>query len=175
MKKAAHIFATGINQTALNHSFIKRPPTDTTVGRQVRALKQRYNFLRPYIFGYIGRQFSTIVAHNIFIRTCSPRKRPNFPFRTNPPLRSSQTGNAPIAERVFGKSGARIFHFPNQNEKVPAPRFSERGNRKLWRANISPILISLLIFCRGNRKLWRANPSFSLNTIAHEMMRLHAK
>ena len=154
MKKAAHIFATGINQTALNHSFIKRPPTDTTVGRQVRALKQRYNFLRPYIFGYIGRQFSTIVAHNIFIRAYPlPRKRPNFPFRTNPPLRSSQTGNARIAERVFGKSGARIFHFPNQNEKAPAPRFSERGNRKLW----------------------RVNPSFSLNTVAHEMMRLHAK
>ena len=136
MKKAAHIFATGINQTALNHSFIKRPPTDTTVGRQVRALKQRYNFLRPYIFGYIGRQFSTIVAHNIFIRACPlPRKRPNFPFRTNPPLRSSQTGNARIAERVFGKSGARIFSLWRENFSLPEPK-RKSSRATFFRASI---------------------------------------
>ena len=160
MKKAAHIFATGINQTALNHSFIKRPPTDTTVGRQVRALKQRYNFLRPYIFGYIGRQFSTIVAHNIFIRACPPENDRTFlcgQIRLSEVHRPEMLGLRSVfsgkAAREFFRCGAIIFHFPNQNEKVPAPRFSERGNRKLW--------------C--------ANPSFSLNTVAHEMMRLHAK
>ncbi|ERJ65734.1 hypothetical protein HMPREF1990_00718 [Porphyromonas gingivalis W4087] len=39
------------------------------------------------------------------------------------------------AAREFFPRGARIFYFPNQNEKVPAPRFAEHRNRKLWRVN----------------------------------------
>ena len=160
MKKAAHIFAAGINLTVSNHSFIKRSPTDTTVGRQVRALKQKYNFLRPYIVGYEGRQFSTIAAHNIFVRVYPPRKRPISALRQIPHskvhrpemLRLWRVFSGKEA-REFFRCGARIFYFPNQNEKVPAPRFSEHGNKKLW----------------------RVNSSFSPNTVPNEMLHLHAK
>ena len=39
------------------------------------------------------------------------------------------------AARDFFRCGARIFYFPSHSEKFYAPRFSEHGDRKLWRVN----------------------------------------